>query len=62
MVTATLDGDVLAILALAEVAFTTGQLQRMLPKGSTPGTAGQVAAIPSGAPDEAGNTPVTWTA
>ncbi len=37
VVTATLDGDVLAILALAEVAFTTGQLQRMLPKGSTPG-------------------------
>jgi predicted nucleotidyltransferase len=37
VVTPTLDGDVLAVLALADAAFTTGQLERMLPKGSDDG-------------------------
>jgi hypothetical protein len=37
VVTPTLDGDVLAVLALADATFTTGQLERMLPKGSDDG-------------------------
>lgn len=37
VVTPTLDGDVLAILALADAAFTTGQLHRMLPRFSEDG-------------------------
>jgi predicted nucleotidyltransferase len=42
VVTPTLDGDVLTLLALADVPFTTGQLQRMLgdrhlPERSLPG-------------------------
>jgi predicted nucleotidyltransferase len=36
-VTPTLDGDVLAILALVDAAFTTGQLHRMLPGFSEDG-------------------------
>lgn len=37
VVTPTLDGDVLAVLALADAAFTTGQLHRMLPEFSEDG-------------------------
>lgn len=37
VVTPTLDGDVLAVLALADTTFTTGQLHRMLPEFSEDG-------------------------
>jgi predicted nucleotidyltransferase len=37
VVTPTLDGDVLAALALADTSFTTGQLHRMLPEFSEEG-------------------------
>jgi len=36
-VTPTLDGDVLAVLALHDVPFTPGQLHRMLPRSSAEG-------------------------
>lgn len=38
VITPTLDGDVLTHLALTEMAFTPGQLSRLLPKGSVEGT------------------------
>lgn len=37
VVTPTLDGDVLARLALAEASFTAGQLRRLMPEWSTQG-------------------------
>lgn len=37
VVTPTLDGDVLARLALADAAFTAGQLRRLMPEGSIQG-------------------------
>jgi predicted nucleotidyltransferase len=37
VVTPTLDGPVLAVLALADVSFTTGQLNRILDQGSEEG-------------------------
>jgi predicted nucleotidyltransferase len=37
VVTPTLDGDVLAVLAQADTTFTTGQLHRMLPRVSEDG-------------------------